>query len=638
MIGCGYFIDCFQNLLEYVESLMRSNSFLLVAFPLFFLNIFAGGNSYSGIFTTDIYKQDDILQEYEHRRAQAQLSFDQQAELERGLNIELEMALISLKKMKIEEKVVGKIEAQVGELIRREQRGAEKSKKRAVVNIIAGVFDFIGSFATLRWGDSVRAVTQITDSGEATTITREGVPRRIQLGEGARRMTSGIATLGTAILDLLDASEILNGKVNDVFEKAEEIGLSVAEFKWDRDQLLNLDNDPWHSSELVYVKKKRFFPTNFQQSVENKFLTTRDSSGTGAEMYRLFFDNALCMPVKKKQIGRDQGPDISARLLLQRFMRDRNFQNYAPEEQEELKRFMITTLYASRASYLRTQRASFEDEEEGGPATPLPSKPYLRRGFYLYGPPGAGKTLAAVDASQFLGLPYCQKTLLGAEDITRSNLLGSEFWRGNPGWLAEALLTRDAQGKTFRNPILILDDFDRILVGVGKEKSPIPFLLWLLDPGTTVVKSPFFEADLDIGDMFFLLTGNQKLHASPVRQAAGHASPVQQDQDALRKSKGHERPLAAGVVEEVKFDDMQALERRLKTVTFRPFTQERRESILRTQMANLIYFFRAQEYQPQVQDFLIGQALRERDLSNGLILLSERMLDYKINMLSAPIA
>jgi MoxR-like ATPase len=126
----------------------------------------------------------------------------------------------------------------------------------------------------------------------------------------------------------------------------------------------------------------------------------------------------------------------------------------------------------------------------------------------LVGQPGIGKTYFANALAQTLGLPDAMFISLAGE--TNGSALGgsSTFWsNSSPGKLFETLAWGHNQTKPPANPLVILDEIDKISVG---HYNPLAALYSLLEEDTAKVFKDQSLSDLTIDTRFvrYVCTAN----------------------------------------------------------------------------------------------------------------------------------
>ncbi|OYZ37203.1 MAG: hypothetical protein B7Y25_05065 [Alphaproteobacteria bacterium 16-39-46] len=143
-----------------------------------------------------------------------------------------------------------------------------------------------------------------------------------------------------------------------------------------------------------------------------------------------------------------------------------------------------------------------------------------------------------------LGLPSLQMKIRTREDISERALEGADWEKqvGNPGHIMQALITGAKTGResayetlhipttfnskyglppemeisvqvirdqeSYKNTIIILNDFDRLTLDENSSLEPLSFLLDYLDSEKETFFSPYCKAPLKTDDLIFFLTGN----------------------------------------------------------------------------------------------------------------------------------
>ena len=103
-----------------------------------------------------------------------------------------------------------------------------------------------------------------------------------------------------------------------------------------------------------------------------------------------------------------------------------------------------------------------------------------------------------------------------------ADLEGAGFDSPKPraGAILDAILAaKDSGGRTYRNMILVLDDFDRVLNAQDPaSKATLAYMLFLLDPANGHrFFSPYFAAEVQLPD-FFIVTGNSVISDMALRR------------------------------------------------------------------------------------------------------------------------
>jgi DNA polymerase III delta prime subunit len=126
----------------------------------------------------------------------------------------------------------------------------------------------------------------------------------------------------------------------------------------------------------------------------------------------------------------------------------------------------------------------------------------------FYGEHGTGKTHAAIQIAEELGLPY-EYYKITKEGLSKNKQTGnSEYGVDGLGDLFKALFKKDIKGKNWKNPVLIIDDVH--LMFSKDSYCTHAFLNELLDPNTKTLQCNYLGKDfeVDISGMTIILTGN----------------------------------------------------------------------------------------------------------------------------------
>lgn len=238
--------------------------------------------------------------------------------------------------------------------------------------------------------------------------------------------------------------------------------------------------------EKQYVVKKRFIRSqDLKDQIEKGLLLAREE-GVYVEFLRKFIDNALDLPTTHLKIN----IEIRNNLDDQPF-----FQGFQPALQAELK-MMVYKLAAD---------SQLNDSDPT----------YKRSIYYLHGNPGTGKSSAIREITNFVALPCYIPVIRTPADLSSTQLEGARrtMMTHSPGFLAEALLTKNSQEKRYTNGVLVIEDFDRILFGPDGRQNPaaLTFLLNYLEPEKRDYLNAYFESDIDIQRLSIVITANKRI-------------------------------------------------------------------------------------------------------------------------------
>ncbi|WP_419534188.1 AAA family ATPase [Endozoicomonas sp.] len=139
---------------------------------------------------------------------------------------------------------------------------------------------------------------------------------------------------------------------------------------------------------------------------------------------------------------------------------------------------------------------------------------------YFQGEPGTGKTFAAKNIANAMGTNLATVTLDGAsiEDIVGTSF---DSLDAKPGRILEAMIanTDSIQGLNHHNQVLLIDEFDRLLVNDDKSSQDvIAFFLKILDPNHRFFYSPYLKAYVHLPDTI-ILAGNSDIQERSHQQA-----------------------------------------------------------------------------------------------------------------------
>ncbi len=372
--------------------------------------------------------------------------------------------------------------------------------------------------------------------------------------------------------------------------------------------------------EVEYILKKPFIKSEeHKKNIETALLTMRKSETFHTQFNTDLLRNFLRLPLRKREIDIpfDQldltGKTISAFPALSQEQQEaaQELLEYSDKVKTDFFRLMTQIKYSS-----------FSDI--GSP----------RRFYYFYGKPGIGKTTAARSIAKFLGLPLFIKSVRTGADLSEAALEGQNylFPGATPGFLAQALSTdlnaEKAQQKTsvrlslqersghrletaftvevpyisygtYKNAVLLINDFDRILMDPTTTTQTLSFFLDYLDPEKKSFFNPYFNSYLPIEDLTIIVTGNYPI-----------PSLTEQDERLLAQGIDIHDQQYASLKYKIQF---QALRDRLVEIEFDRLSPAGRKSILEKFCSKM-----SEKYRIPLAPAIVQEILRKTEDSKSI--------------------
>lgn len=383
---------------------------------------------------------------------------------------------------------------------------SEKYKPSIASKVMGGAGQFLAAAAGL-------GILAIPGVGE------EVAAMRIFMAVGA---AAGAVGAGMSI-----AQEFLKPDGNFDIDK-----LKTAILQKKTTHILNINKEPGiFDLEIEYVLKKPFMENeDLQKNVEEILIAMRKGGITATESYREYIGNFLKLPLRKKRVS------VESSLLDIQTKIPNDFEHLNASQRaaaEELLNYEIGVKREISRLLLQIKYSSYSDSLS------------QRKFYYFFGDPGIGKTTAAKNIAQLLQLPLFTQSIRTGADLSEVALEGQNWqWPGaNTGFLARTLGTNINDGiqstdkrtiimpfqeitryglspvlsidvpihilsNTYWNAILLINDFDRILMDSSTTTQTLSFFLDYLDPCKKNFYSPYFKARIPIEDLVIIVTGN----------------------------------------------------------------------------------------------------------------------------------
>lgn len=327
------------------------------------------------------------------------------------------------------------------------------------------------------------------------------------------------------------------GGIQDFLDPEGNIDIERLRAQCEREKknaILRMNDEPLIADlEIQYILLKPLLKNEaLKQTIEEKLISMRRNKMLPMEYAREFLANCLKIPFEKKVIVpanlhtllRNE-PDAGIELTAEQRAALTRLKHYAGDVQEELERIVLGTQLISGVSS----------------STRVPFCLH-RRFFYFYGEPGTGKSTAAKDLARFLGVPFYETNIRTGEDVSQNALEGTDWMMPNTtlGHFGKAFTSGFVRGRrpksiscrlqalaeygasphfrievpddvlphTFQNPILIINDFDRLLTDPQTATQTLAFFLDYLDPDKHSFFNNYFNLRLPMQDIMVVITGN----------------------------------------------------------------------------------------------------------------------------------
>jgi ATPase family associated with various cellular activities (AAA) len=259
-------------------------------------------------------------------------------------------------------------------------------------------------------------------------------------------------------------------------------------------------NDTLHAWEEKYVMNKPAYSESWQKAIETNFRDARKKfrmrsqylqRETGMDPHLLFAELALSLPIK------------SAFLHLDAAALKKNLRQYENMASVDGKNAVAQMTYFCESFAKANQN------------------PHLRLPIYLYGAPGTGKTECVQLMADALNVPVIRINLADVKENGELRGISTSPGTGvgHPGLIAQGLIDLKKQGCDSKTVVVFFDNADMVLNRKEGEQinKVATFVLDLLEGKTKVFQNPYFNAELDVCHMAFILAGNSLLGAAALR-------------------------------------------------------------------------------------------------------------------------
>ena len=262
--------------------------------------------------------------------------------------------------------------------------------------------------------------------------------------------------------------------------------------------ILNINKEPGiFDLEIEYILKKPFIKNKeLQKNIEAALIGMRKPGGIPIDFYREYITNFLKLPLQTMHVGvdtrlldlRNKTPNDFDNLSVSQKTAAQELLHYSDEVKSEITDLMIQIKYSSYSD--ATSQRKF---------------------YYFYGDPGIGKTTSAKSIARFLQIPLFIKSIRTGEDLSEMALEGQDWLLpgANTGFLARTISTSSEEpemvterhtinmsfqeitryglpstlsidvphvpSNTYKNAILLINDFDRILMDPSTTTQTLSF-------------------------------------------------------------------------------------------------------------------------------------------------------------------
>lgn len=274
-----------------------------------------------------------------------------------------------------------------------------------------------------------------------------------------------------------------NKQINDTHDQLKKRVHDLLHTKYELEN--GIENENISVLEQEYIANKLLIPPFLQNTIETMLIRIRDEPYEISQKIEIV-KNALNMPYALQT--------LNVKEIIKCFNNSEFFKVFDDELREKLREIIIKICIDSEG----------KTEELCHKTT-----------CYLHGPTGSGKTSAVREIAKLLDLPLFEITINDLSDLSRNNVNGVRGYpSSSPGWLAEALMKKNAKMRRVVNAILLLNDFDKVLFQGSNNRpnsSALNLLLDLLDPEKRFFDSGYFQAETPIIYLNIFVTSNRPL-------------------------------------------------------------------------------------------------------------------------------